>query len=145
MKINWATSIIISFILFASFIGYFAFTIQTHDDYDYDLVTKNYYQEELNYNKNRIAQTNAKQYREALQIEKGSENLKLLNLPSSKKLKIKGYCPSDSKKDFLVEAVTDSLGILILSNQYFIEGNWTLTLNWNENNQAFQLEKKYYH
>ncbi len=57
MKINWGTGIIISFILFAGFIGYLAIRIQTHPDYEHDLVVKNYYEEELHYNQKRQAQS----------------------------------------------------------------------------------------
>ena len=116
MKINWGSSIIISFILFGSFIGYLAYTIQTHSDYNYDLVHENYYQQELSYNENRIAQTNAKQWANTLQIKKEKETLKLFYLPPLQKIAIKGYCPFDSKKDFMVEIKTDSIGILRLSN-----------------------------
>ena len=47
MKINWGTAILLSFIAFASFIGYWVYKIQSNDQYDYQLVEKNYYQEEL--------------------------------------------------------------------------------------------------
>jgi len=145
MKINWATGIIISFILFGGFIGFLVYIIQTHDDFQYDLVVKNYYEEELNYNKNRISKANASTWAKSIRILKEESSLKILNLPPLQKLHIKGYCPYDSQNDFLIEAKTDSIGIVNLSNSYFIEGNWTLTFYWNVEDIAFQIEKKYFH
>ncbi len=145
MKINWGTGIIISFILFAGFIGYLAIRIQTHPDYEHDLVVKNYYEEELHYNQKRQAQSNASEWSANLQLEKATEYLNVFELPSNQDIKIKGYCPSDSKKDFYLSQKTDSMGVLRLSHRNFIQGNWTLTFFWTAADQEFEIVTPYYH
>ena len=47
MKINWGTGIVIVIAAFISFIMYFVITMSTNNKYSYDLVTDNYYQQEL--------------------------------------------------------------------------------------------------
>ena len=49
MKINWGTGIILAFIGFIGFILYFVINASTDVKYRHDLVSPNYYEEELNY------------------------------------------------------------------------------------------------
>ena len=49
LKLNWVQSIILSFVLFISFILYFIFTTLTNPKYDHKLVSEEYYNEELKY------------------------------------------------------------------------------------------------
>mgnify|MGYP000509856137 FL=1 len=60
MKINWGTGIVIVIAAFISFIMYFVITMSTNNKYSYDLVTDNYYQQELQYQKQIEAEKNAK-------------------------------------------------------------------------------------
>ena len=48
-KINWGTGIVIAFVLFISFILYFVIKTSTDTTYEYDLVAKDYYKDELEY------------------------------------------------------------------------------------------------
>ncbi len=47
MKINWGTGIVIAFVAFIAFIMYFVINMITNKKYDHDLVTEDYYKEEL--------------------------------------------------------------------------------------------------
>ena len=49
MKLNWATGIILAFIGFIGFILYFVISASTNSKYRHDLVSPNYYEEELRY------------------------------------------------------------------------------------------------
>ena len=49
MKINWGTGIVIAFVLFISFILFFVIKASTQKKYNYDLVSEEYYKDELNY------------------------------------------------------------------------------------------------
>ena len=48
MKINWGTGIVIAFVFFISFILFFIVKASTQDKYEYDLVSEQYYKDELN-------------------------------------------------------------------------------------------------
>ncbi|MCK5400025.1 MAG: FixH family protein, partial [Flavobacteriaceae bacterium] len=49
MKMNWGTGIVIAFIGFIAFIMFFVITMSTNKKYEHDLVTEDYYKEELEY------------------------------------------------------------------------------------------------
>ena len=49
MKLNWGAGILLAFIGFISFIMYFIITMTTNSAYDHDLVSENYYADELKY------------------------------------------------------------------------------------------------
>jgi hypothetical protein len=49
MKFNWGTGIVLAFIGFISFIMYFIIIMMTDNTYDHDLVTENYYKQELEF------------------------------------------------------------------------------------------------
>ena len=51
MKINWGTGIVLAFIGFISFIMYFVVNMNTNKKYDHDLVTEDYYKQELEFQK----------------------------------------------------------------------------------------------
>ena len=80
MKINWGTAIVIAFVLFISFIMYFVINMSTNKKYNHDLVTADYYQQELQYQEdiNKEENTNAKNYQ--LALKPTSEGL-LLSFP----------------------------------------------------------------
>ena len=59
MKINWGTGIVIGMALFISFIMYLVINMLTDKKFDHDLVTEEYYQEELHYQEEINAETNA--------------------------------------------------------------------------------------
>ncbi|WP_369886606.1 FixH family protein [Aquimarina sp. AD10] len=51
MKINWGTAIVLVFIGFISFILYFVVRMNTEQKFTHDLVTEEYYKEELAFQK----------------------------------------------------------------------------------------------
>ncbi len=49
MKFNWGTGIVLAFIGFIGFIMYFIVSMHTDTKYDHDLVTEDYYKQELEF------------------------------------------------------------------------------------------------
>ena len=104
MKINWGTGIVIVIAAFISFIMYFVITMSTNNKYSYDLVTDNYYQQELQYQKQIEAEKNAKNLIENVKL-KHSEFGLTVNFPKDLDYKmINGkvflYRPSNKQLDF---------------------------------------------
>ena len=60
MKLNWGTGIVIAFGLFMTFILFFVFKVQSNSKYDNELVTENYYQQELKFQSNIDKEENSK-------------------------------------------------------------------------------------
>ena len=70
MKINWGTAIVLAFIGFISFIMYFVISMNFNDKYNHDLVTEDYYKEELGYQNDINKQSNAQRLAEDISYEK---------------------------------------------------------------------------
>ena len=75
MKFNWGTGIVLAFIGFISFILYFVITMSTNKKYDHDLVTDDYYKQELEYQSDINKEKNAKTLNQNLNWKKTDEGL----------------------------------------------------------------------
>ena len=107
MKINWGTGIVLAFIGFISFIMYFLISINVDRKLNHDLVTEDYYAEELTYQTDINKLENAKKLNENISYKRTDEGL-LIVFPSDLDLKnITGkvflYRPSNKQLDFETE------------------------------------------
>ena len=75
MKINWGTGIVLAFIGFISFIMYFIITMNVDSKYEHDLVTEDYYAEELDYQNDINKLSNSKRLNENVSYKKTEEGL----------------------------------------------------------------------
>ena len=104
MKINWGTGIVLAFIGFISFIMYFIISMNVDDKYNYDLVTEDYYAEELAYQEDIDKLKNSKDLTENISFTKSDEGL-IISFPKNIDFnKISGqvflYRPSNKHLDF---------------------------------------------
>jgi len=97
---NWGKGIVLSFILFASFIGILVFVCVRQD---ISLVSKSYYADELGYNQKMEKISNASNLPNAPKIFLSNDSLVVVydRLSECKDLKIKLFRPSDEKLDQL--------------------------------------------
>lgn len=133
MKINWGTGIVIAFILFIGFIMFFVVKMNTDDKYDHDLVTEEYYKEELEYQKNIDKETNAKMLKTDVRWEKTEEGIKI-EFPAELDYKeIKGkvflYRPSNKHLDLEVPISLSNHYLLIPDNS-LLDGRWNIYVDW---------------
>ncbi len=68
IKLNWGFGVVLAFPGFISFIMYFIITMSSDTKYSHDLVTKDYYKQELNFQKNIDATKNAKKLKENIKV-----------------------------------------------------------------------------
>ena len=104
MKLNWGTGIVIAFIAFIGFIMYFVINMNTNDKYDHDLVTEDYYAQELIYQQEIDAEKNLQLLSQEIKGRKTNEGW-LLEFPQEiESEKIEGtvflYRPSNEHLDF---------------------------------------------
>ncbi len=104
MKINWGTGIVLAFIGFISFIMYFVINMNINKKYDHDLVTEDYYKQELNFQNDLNKENNAKSLEKDLTWKKTKEGI-LIMFPNNLDIKnIKGkvflYRPSNKQLDY---------------------------------------------
>ena len=142
MKINWGTSIVIAFILFAGFILSMVLQLAFRKDTQHELVTENYYQKELNYQKEYDAKQRA--MGSIVEIKTTLAGIEII-FPSPNqipnKLNVSLYRPSDKKRDknFLLHPVQ---GIFFISKTELVLGRYKITLKWIENEEEFQIDRE---
>ena len=145
MKINWGTGIVIVIAAFISFIMYFVITMSTNNKYSYDLVTDNYYQQELQYQKQIEAEKNAKNLIENVKL-KHSEFGLTVNFPKDLDYKmINGkvflYRPSNKQLDFEIP-ISISKPYLLVPEKRLLDGRWNIIVSWNYENKAYLFKKE---
>ncbi len=132
MKINWGTGIVIAFILFIGFIMFFVIKMNT-DEYDHDLVTEEYYKEELEYQKNIDKESNARKLSTNVKWEKTTEGLRI-EFPAELDFKeINGkvflYRPSNKQLDLEVP-ISLSNHYLLIPDDSLLDGRWNIYVDW---------------
>lgn len=142
MTLNFGHKILITFILFGGFIFYMVYrTMQVN----VDLVTKDYYEEELKYQEVIDAAKNANALTGRVQISQDGKNI-LLQLP--KELNLQGvggtihfYCPADASKDRELPLAADLNGLQVIDTEKkILPGNYKVKVSWTANQTAYYQE-----
>lgn len=139
MKINWGTKIAIfysSFVLFIIVMVIMAFS------QNYELVTEDYYAQEIAYQDRIDHQTNTKDLKEKVKLFIEDQQL-IIELPIDSEEatsgKISCFRPSDETKDFEVGIVSGNRQTIPLKN--FIKGKYLIKLDWMAHNQSYYDEQ----
>jgi hypothetical protein len=140
MKINWGTGIVLAFIGFISFIMYFIITMNLDPKYSHDLVTEDYYGEELEYQNDINKLNNANNLSSHISYKKTAEGL-LIEFPKDidfKKItgKVFLYRPSNKQLDFDT-AISLSKPYLLIPDNRLVGGRWNISIDWQYNNQSY--------
>ena len=144
MKINWGTAIVLAFIGFISFIMYFVISMNFNDKYNHDLVTEDYYKEELGYQNDINKQNNAQALDQDITYEKTSEGL-VFKFPENfdtKKItgKVFLYRPSNKQLDFETP-ISISESYLLVPDKRLLDGRWNITIDWQYNETSYLFKK----
>ncbi len=146
MKINWGTAIVLVFIGFISFILYFVVRMNTEQKFTHDLVTEEYYKEELAFQKEINAEKNAKTLEGAIQIKKTDSGLLILFPKHTNSEDISGtlsfYRPSNKKLDFEVP-ISLSNAQMLIPDKNLIEGRWNITIDWEFDHTPYLFKKSF--
>jgi hypothetical protein len=134
MKINWGTGIVIAFIVFIGFIMFLVISMMTDDAFDYDLVTEEYYKEELAFQEEIDAETNASLLSENIVINRVDEGLLVIFPKNFEFDKIEGtifvYRPSNKSLDFNISLNKLSSNKILIPENRLIEGRWNISVSW---------------
>tara|TARA_R110002050_G_scaffold300276_1_gene468448 strand:+ start:18388 stop:18834 length:447 start_codon:yes stop_codon:yes gene_type:complete len=140
MKFNWGTGIVLAFIGFISFIMYFIITMNVDKKYSHDLVSEDYYADELAYQDDINKLTNANNLNQNISYKKSAEGL-IINFPDDidyKKItgKVFLYRPSNKQLDFDT-AISLSKPYLLIPDNRLVDGRWNIKIDWKLNNQSY--------
>ncbi|KJD33209.1 cytochrome Cbb3 oxidase maturation protein CcoH [Tamlana sedimentorum] len=145
MKINWGTGIVLAFIGFISFIMYFVVTMSTDNKYNHDLVTEDYYKQELNLQNNIYKEENAKKLKHNITYKKTNRGILLIFPENFDEKKITGkvflYRPSNKQFDFET-AISLSNHNLLIPETRLLGGRWNIIVDWNYNDTPYRFTKE---
>ncbi len=144
MKINWGTAIVLVFIGFISFILYFVVKMNTNKNYEHDLVTEDYYKQELAFQNEINAEKNSKALLKDIIVKKTAKGL-VISFPEDKNYSdisgtISLYRPSNKKLDFEIP-ISLSASEFIIEDKNLLEGRWNITIDWKYENISYLFKK----
>ena len=133
MKFNWGFGIVLAFIGFIGFILYFVIIASTDQKADHNLVTDEYYQEELKYQEEIDAQTNANSLNGKFEFKQTDEGLKIEIPENIRQHNTEGtvsfYRPSNKQLDFDLSISLSNPHLLIPDNR-LLGGRWDIKIRW---------------
>lgn len=140
---NWGKSIIVAFILFAAFIGTLV-TICVRQDIH--LVTKDYYREELAYQRqiDRMSHTAMLTDKPSIKVEGDLLNVAYTDLSRIQYGELRLFRPSDSRMDKLFELRKSTEASQYFSTAGMHKGMYRARLQWTLNGEEFFMEQVIY-
>ncbi len=144
MKLNWGTGIVLAFIGFIAFIMYFIISMNVDDKYDHDLVSEDYYSDELKYQADIDKLKNSNDLSTNISYERTDEGLKI-NFPEDINYKeITGnmflYRPSNKQLDFET-AISLSNSYLLIPDKRLVDGRWNIKIDWQYKGKSYLFKE----
>ena len=144
MKINWGTGIVLAFIGFIAFIMYFIVRMNINDKYNHDLVSEDYYADELQYQNEINKLKNSETLENNIGYQKTTDGL-LIKFPKELDYtKIKGkmflYRPSNKQLDFET-AISLSNPYLLIPDKRLVDGRWNIIIDWQYNGKSYLFKE----
>jgi hypothetical protein len=128
---------------------YFVILMSADNKYSHDLVAKDYYKQELNFQKNIEATKNAKKLKENIKIERIKEGMKIIFPKEFDAKKIKGkvflYRPSNKQLDFEVPIALSDSSYLLMPDKRLLDGRWNIIVDWTYNEQSYLFKKEIFY
>lgn len=144
MKINWGTGIVLAFMGFIGFILYFVINASTDVKYQHDLVSPDYYEEELNYQYEIDGEQKAILEKFFPKIILNTKSLDFI-FPSEKLAydfdgHIILYRPSNKKLDLKIP-ITLKDSIMKVSLEHLVPGRYDIKVFWVNSGQNYAYKK----
>ncbi|WP_203255787.1 FixH family protein [Hyunsoonleella ulvae] len=144
MKLNWGTGIVLAFIGFIAFIMYFIVSMNINDKYDHDLVSEDYYSEELKYQNDIDKLKNSKTLKTNISYTKTADGLKISFPEDINYKEITGklflYRPSNKQLDFET-AISLSNSYLLIPDERLVDGRWNIKIDWNYKGKSYLFKE----
>lgn len=142
MKLSWGYRIAFVYVIFVAGIGLLVFKASSEK---FDLVTKDYYDEELKYQQVIDQSANTAKLSTPLIVEKSASELSI-SFPTEMKNKKKVidfylYYPADAKRDFRKSIQLDD-NAFTQSLPAAMKGKYELKLSWEADGVKYYFEKK---
>ena len=138
---NWGKSLILAFLLFGAFIIYIAYVSMTTQ---VDLVSKDYYKEELEYQKVIDSKANARELKKQIAMEVKDKTIKI-KLPEELRStetsgRVRFYSVVNAQHDKNFDLSFDQNGEQLISTESFAPGNYTAKISYSNSGRDFYTE-----
>ncbi len=148
IKFNWGTGIFIAIVLFMVFILSFVYKTIFVEKYKHQLVSKNYYKDELHYQEEIDKMNNANFLSENVSLTNTDKGF-IIHFPEDKDFnKIKGKVNflrrSNEKFDFERNIDLKSNSMLIEDN-LLIAGKWEIKVDWQYEDEEYLLKESWFY
>ncbi len=139
IKWNWGTKIATFYITFVAFI---IFMVYSSFSENYDLVTEDYYAQEIKYQQTIDSRNRANEMSQNLQVAIDGNQLLVLFPKEGDKIKgtLMAFRPSDEKKDFR-EQLNVKHGKHVIPLNRFSRGKYRLKIEWTFDELRFYNEQ----
>ncbi len=141
---NWGKKIAIVYLSFVGFMGFLVWKCLQQDDIH--LVSKDYYQKEIAYQKDIDQMNNSNQLTKQLKFEYISKN-RIVKLVFPKESigstgNINFYRPADARKDFAVKLEIANAESQFIPVANLDRGLWAIKVLWNKDGKGYYKEEK---
>lgn len=144
-KISWPTGIIIAISAFVIFILSFVYKVTFLPQYDHHLVSDNYYEDELNYQKEINKLNEASELAQNITFKKTTLGLLIIFPSEFEPSDIKGVISfvrmSNNKNDFQFP-INLKTNEHLIKDADLVEGRWNVKIEWTVNNTTYLLKEK---
>lgn len=141
---NWGQKLLLVFVLFAAGMSYLVYRCMHVNT---DLVTKEYYKDELRYQDVIDGTRTANALSEKVLLVQQSEVITVQLPGEMKNEKVTGniwfYCAADAKKDRHIPMVTNSEARQHISKELLLPGRYTVKFDWSSNNKHYYSEQTF--
>ncbi|MFY7840914.1 MAG: FixH family protein [Lacibacter sp.] len=142
MTLNWGHKVTLGF---SAFVVFMFFMVYKSMHTDFQLVSKEYYKDELAYQQVIDGTNRANQLSTAVSIAQNNETVTIQLPEELKGKKISGniwlYCPTDDKKDQRLTLTADADARLQIERKTIAAGNYVVKINWTADGTAFYNEQ----
>ena len=142
MKFNWGHKIIILYIGFVGLIGTMVY-LANHENID--LVSSDYYDQEIQFQKKMDSEANARPFENAIKVTLEGKSVKVQfpqvladKMPQGR---LKMYRSSDASLDYATELHLEA-GSQSLISPKFKKGEYTLQMSWTAEGRSYYCEQK---
>ncbi len=143
MKLNWGTGIAATLVLFVGMMAWFAVRAMNNQA---ELVTENYYEQELTYQRDidRMSRSLRPEERVMITTENGGIRLHFPENAQGKRVEGRLFLmrPSDLKADRTVDVTPDSNGVAWIPAGDLRQGNYEARLDWSADGDARLQEER---
>ena len=140
-RMNWGWSIVLAFSLFGAFI--IGLVIRSFQE-NIDLVSEDYYQQELGYQRQINKMTNNQALTVPLTFSQQAQQL-VVQFPAEPAEEVQGeiqlFRPSDARRDRTVTIALNPARQQIIATDQLVRGRYKIKVNWTSGDAAYYTEE----